>query len=455
MIAKMYAVNRERASARRRTSSPSRNGTVQLVPTGMNTVSSSPSAATTTRPTWRARPLRARSIGAPMRKIRNGGTNGVRFGTNTNGATVAPVTSAAIRRARSNGPYGMAVNRPRMTAPAAVAVRGQLSEPRASWRWTPSAGPKNARITIGRKYARFMTLEATRTTRTHHSPAPQAPTPRYHFTMKPATGGSAAIQRAASANASIVRGIRFPIPSSSETFVFPVSTRIAPATKNIVSFANAWAAIWNVAPTIAKAAASGNAGLTRAAPMTMYESWLIVEYARRSFRSSCARARTEPKRIVAAANARSHGWTPRDTVRPGPRKKRIARSSPNTPAFTTATAWSRPLTGVGATIADGGQRGGGTGVPSPPKPATRRNAPACNAPVALAGSAARDAFPPAANARSTGTPAAICTPAVIPIAATIAAPPPSVYTRYFRPARYASSVSLWITSGYVEIVRTS
>ena len=38
-----------------------------------------------------------------------------------------------------------------------------------------------------------------------------------------------------------------------------------------------------------------------------------------------------------------------------PKVESITREMQNTPAFTTATAWSSALTGVGATIAEGSQ----------------------------------------------------------------------------------------------------
>src|SRR3972149_5919921 len=116
------------------------------------------------------------------------------------------------------------------------------------------------------------------------------------------------------------------------------------------------------------------AGERSAAPNTMYESWLMVEYARRNLRLSWTSAKREATRIVVAATARRMGWRPRPTTRPGPRKKWSVRRRPNTPAFTTATAWRRPLTGVGAIIADGSHPWRGTRVALTPKPATRRNA---------------------------------------------------------------------------------
>ena len=80
--------------------------------------------------------------------------------------------------------------------------------------------------------------------------------------------------RAASVNAANSQGIFLPIPSSSEIFVFPVSTATVPATKNMVSLPSAWAVKAYVAPiTAATLPASETpdtpAGRSTAAPSTM------------------------------------------------------------------------------------------------------------------------------------------------------------------------------------------
>src|SRR5208337_3805768 len=88
-----------------------------------------------------------------------------------------------------------------------------------------------------------------------HREASVVPTPmaRYHLETKPTMGGRPAMLRAASVNAPNSQGIFLPIPSSSDIFVFPVSTATAPATKNIVSLPSAWAVKAQVAPITANA----------------------------------------------------------------------------------------------------------------------------------------------------------------------------------------------------------
>ena len=125
-------------------------------------------------------------------------------------------------------------------------------------------------------------LDAAKMRRIHQSPALHAPTERYHLETKPAMGGALAIERTARVKAPNSAGILLPSPSSSEIFVFPVSTATAPATKNMVSLPKAWAAIANPAPRMAAARPASEipvipGGRRMAAPRMMYESWLTVE----------------------------------------------------------------------------------------------------------------------------------------------------------------------------------
>src|SRR3990170_2049345 len=205
-------------------------------------------------------------------------------------------------RAISKGPNGSAVHTPRTSAPSAVAstgpYTGRVPSPRP-----PGAPKKKARTTIGKKYATLSTEEIARTRTGSHWPASHAPTDRYHLLTNGAIGGRLAMATAAIAKATIVPGILRPIPSSSLIRVFPVSRAMLPATKNMDSLANPCAAMWKAAPR-------RPAGDRRAAPSTMYESWLIVEYARRSLRLSWVSARKEPSRIVATARVRRTDWSP-------------------------------------------------------------------------------------------------------------------------------------------------
>ena len=83
---------------------------------------------------------------------------------------------------------------------------------------------------------------------------------------------------------------------------------------------------------------------------------------------------------------------------------------PKTPAFTTATAWRSPLTGVGATMAEGSQPWSGTMAAFTAKPARRR----IKARRANAGArVATDGAPPAAKSREAPIPARRKVPARI------------------------------------------
>jgi len=96
-------------------------------------------------------------------------------------------------------------------------------------------------------------------------PASTLPISRYHLLTKPASNGIPAIPAAAMAKATIVSGIRLPIPAISEMLSVWASTWIAPAQKNSVSFMNACAGIWSNPPTIASSERIPS-------PRTIYES---------------------------------------------------------------------------------------------------------------------------------------------------------------------------------------
>ena len=149
-------------------------------------------------------------------------------------------------------------------------------------------------------------------------------------------------------------------------------------------------------------------------------------------RLSWRSARTDATIMVVPEATASTIQAPMSASRAGPNTKATTRTMPKTPALTTATACSSALTGVGATIADGSQLCSGMTAAFTLTPRAR----SAKRPqrVALPRSAP-PRKPPAVNVAS------------MPSAWTHTAPPmstipaDSVYARYFRPARRASSVS--------------
>ena len=168
------------------------------------------SAPSAMSPACRARPFRASTSGAPIRKIRKGGT-AVPVTRDAGTSSAVWVTPAAICADNAKGPPGIQVQRPRINAPAAVTSRGTRRVQRTAGT-SPSRGLKNARMIMGRKYARFRTLDATRMSRIHQSPVVPAPTERYHLAIKPAIGGSPAMLNVARVNAPNSQGIFLPRP---------------------------------------------------------------------------------------------------------------------------------------------------------------------------------------------------------------------------------------------------
>ena len=96
-------------------------------------------------------------------------------------------------------------------------------------------------------------------------------------------------------------------------------------------------------------------GVNKAAPRIMYESWLIVEKARRAFRLSLLRAIRDAIIMVNDANVIAKTSAPISIIRSDPKMNSITRNTVKTPVLTTATACNSALTGVGATIAAGNQ----------------------------------------------------------------------------------------------------
>jgi len=103
-------------------------------------------------------------------------------------------------------------------------------------------------------------------------------------------------------------------------------------------------------------------------------------------------------RVIAAMTASGNAmprspkrFEPRFESVSGPNTSRTTRAMPNTPLLTTATAWSSPETGVGATIALGSHWWSGISPALTPKPSART----MNASDAAVGSAlASAAIPP-------------------------------------------------------------
>ena len=194
---------------------------------------------------------------------------------------------------------------------------------------------------------------------------------------------------------------------------------------------NAWATTCRSAPNAAT-------GVNRATPRTMYDSWLIVENASPRLRLSCRMPTTPARIIVAAANIASGRAIPSAAVVSGPKTYSTLRVTAKAPLLTTATACSRPETGVGATIAVGSHAWNGTTAALTPKPATS----SANATRPSVGSARPSAaIPPGTNERLD---APACTSRMPPSART---PPPRVYPRYSRPALRAFSSPACATSG--------
>ena len=73
---------------------------------------------------------------------------------------------------------------------------------------------------------------------------------------------------------------------------------------------------------------------------------------------------------MAAPMARYWHQLPRS--RSGPKPYQVIRATANTPAFTTATAWSRAVTGVGATEARSSHLWPGNTAALTPKPKNPR-----------------------------------------------------------------------------------
>ena len=121
---------------------------------------------------------------------------------------------------------------------------------------------------------------------------------------------------------------------------------MAPAPKKSVIFEQAWNAMWSSAPIRA-------AGWSSPSPRRMYESWLMVEYASRRLRLSWTSATSDPHTIVKLAATTRMSPIPRSLSVSTPNTSSTIRHMAKTPIFTTATACSRALTGVGATIAAG------------------------------------------------------------------------------------------------------
>ena len=185
MIAKMPPVRYERLSTLRRIRVYPAKGRSHCItpraavpamaPPGRRRTSIRASPPSTISPACRARPLSASTSGAPIRKIRNGGTAVPGAGVPET-STAVWVTLAASRAQRANGLRGYAVQRPRTSAPAAVTRRGTRSVMRTTG-ISPSEGRKNARMMMGRKYATFSTLAEMRIRRIHHILIDPAPMP--------------------------------------------------------------------------------------------------------------------------------------------------------------------------------------------------------------------------------------------------------------------------------------
>ena len=103
----------------------------------------------------------------------------------------------------------------------------------------------------------------------------------------------------------------------------------------------------------------------------MYDSWLIVEYARRALRLSFVKATSEPRMIVVAATQASHVALASVPSRSRPKTYTDTFRIVNTPTLTTATACRSAETGVGATIAAGSHRWNGI-TAAFPAPKTNR-----------------------------------------------------------------------------------
>ena len=91
-------------------------------------------------------------------------------------------------------------------------------------------------------------------------------------------GGTPIIDKDPIKKAINVNGMDFPSPSKSEIFDNWVEMYIDPAAKNSVIFPTACITMWRAAPWTAMLVAI-------APPKTIYDNWLIVEYANRAFKS--------------------------------------------------------------------------------------------------------------------------------------------------------------------------
>ena len=113
---------------------------------------------------------------------------------------------------------------------------------------------KNPRIAMLSRYPAVSSAETSSTagpSQVSHCGIPAAardPWARYHLETKPRQGGMPTSPRDTAVKQAITFGIRFPIPSSSSTRVFPVLWIMAPADMNSVSLIRLWAHTCSSAP---------------------------------------------------------------------------------------------------------------------------------------------------------------------------------------------------------------
>ena len=157
----------------------------------------------------------------------------------------------------------------------------------------------------------------------------------------PSSGGTPAIEAAASVATVASTGAARPTPDRSRRSRVPASWSRMPTTRNSAALNSACATSIATPASAAFAVPAPNSTASR-------PSWLTVPYASSSFRSVCRSAAQPPSSSVTS---------PATTVtgRHGPAAASAGPSSPmrKMPAFTIAAACRYALTGVGAAIATG------------------------------------------------------------------------------------------------------
>ena len=128
--------------------------------------------------------------------------------------------------------------------------------------------------------------------------------------MKPISGGTAAIDAAATAAAPATSGSRFATPDSLRMSRVPVERSTMPTTRNRAALNSAWEMIMATPAIIAERVPSPHMAIRK-------PSWLTVPYASSSLMSYCRRARQAPMIIVIAPRVSTTGRQPGRSAKTG------------------------------------------------------------------------------------------------------------------------------------------